>query len=154
MRRLFQLFLILLALVLSYSQYIGGVIDYSLILLWVMAWFFGKDRAITYAIGLGFGLDLIGFLPFGFWMITNYLIINLVDYLKNSFLTESSMTQSLVVLMLACIITHLAVSIVVGEYNFTGWGISLIANVIVGAIIHYLLVIRMKMIQRWSGKVI
>lgn len=154
MRLAFYIFIVLIMAVLSHSNFTGGVIDYALVFLWLFTWIGSKDRALTYAIGLGLVFDLVSFLPFGFWVLTNILIINVIDYLKTNYLTVSSFFQAMAVLVVATALLHTLLSILVGEFNYLEIGYSISANAILGGMSYYLVATKLKMIQRWSGRVL
>lgn len=131
-----------------------GTIDISLISIWLFAWIGEKKEAMWFAIFLGVIFDLISFTPFGFWLIIFVGSVLIIDWLKINFLTISSFFQAIAVLVLITLITHLLTFLLLGNFNRVEILFSILFNVLLGSIMYYLLAIKLKMFQRWSGKIL
>ncbi|MEX0594626.1 MAG: hypothetical protein WD157_00815 [Patescibacteria group bacterium] len=130
----------------------GGTVDIALIAIWLFTWLGVKDTAIVFAIMVGLLFDSQSFLPFGYWTIMFLLVVLLIDWLKNSYLTVSSFYQAVVVLMVVSFLMSLITSLLLGTTNLLEILTSVLLNLVVGGLIYYLLAFRLKMFQRWTGK--
>ena len=96
--------------------------------------------------------DFISFTFFGFWLLIFVGLVLTIDWLKIKFLTVSSFIQAITVLALITVVTHLLSSLLLANFNYLEMLFSVLFNVIFGGILYYLLAIKLKMFQRWSGR--
>lgn len=129
-----------------------GTIDIALIAVWLFAWLGERETAVVFALIIGLLFDLVSFLPFGYWSLLFVSAVLLTDWLKSRFLTESSFFQALAVLLIVSLLSQVATSLLLGTTNFLQILTSSLLNLLFGGLIYYLLAIRMKMFQRWTGK--
>lgn len=136
----------------QYGANAKGTVDVSIVALWLFAWLGDKKTALSFAVILGIIFDFISFTIFGYWLLLFIGLVVLIDWLKTSFLTESSFIQSILVLALITLLSHLLTSILLSNLNYVEILISIVSNVLVGSVLYYLFAIKLKMFQRWTGK--
>lgn len=158
MNRLSQVLISLLVVFVAFGvtgQYgleAKGTIDISLIAIWLFTWFGEKKIALSFAVFLGLMFDFISFTVFGFWLLIFVGLVLVIDWLKIKFLTVSSFIQAITVLVLVTVVTHLLVSLLLANFNYLEMLFSILFNVIFGGVLYYLLAIKLKMFQQWSGR--
>lgn len=123
-----------------------------IIVLWAFIWFTNKNNSIRFAVILGLMLDLISFNFFGYWLLQLVLLVILVDFLKSKYFDSASLLHALLGLVLMIIVNAGFTLLVSGQAN----GLLLITNIlssaILGAIVYYLLAVRLKLFARWVGQ--
>ena len=123
-----------------------------IIVLWAFIWFTNKNSSIRFAVILGLMLDIISFDFFGYWLLQLVLLVFLVDFLKSKYFDSASLFHALLGLMLMIIVNAGFTLLVSGQAN----GLLLITNIlssaILGAIVYYLLAVRLKLFARWVGQ--
>lgn len=130
----------------------GGVISLAVLGTWAFTWFGDQKTGLRWAALLGVAFDLIGFLPFGSWLLTLFACCFLTDLLKSRFFEVSSITLALLTLAIVSILAALVISVITGSFDIINILISVGANVIAGLVTYYVLAIRFRFLQRWTGR--
>lgn len=151
---IYQLIVILVVSILAVSGL--GVFGTSFIILalWLTVWFGSRRLALGCAIGIGLTLDLLGFLVFGYWTVLLVSLVFLSDYLKEAYLRVSSFWQAILLLFGMSLVVSVANIIFLTGFDYLNLAVRILANVLVGSVLYYMLAVRTRMFQRWLGRII
>lgn len=129
-----------------------GALNIIVLSIWTFAWFTDRTLALQFSVCLGFILDFLSFMPFGYWLLLLLLLALTIDYVKQRFLEVSVLYQSLLVLVGASLVYELAnVLVARGALNSSAI-YSIVYTVIAGVAVYYVAAIRFRLRQRWLGK--
>jgi len=123
-----------------------------IIVTWLIVWMSNRERGLYWAVIAGLLLDLLGFTIFGLWTVTLVALVLLIDWLKSRFFEASSIIQALFVLVVALLVQGIIFYLASWQLNSYFALISIIASVILGAVMYYLLAVRMRLFLRWAGR--
>ncbi len=127
-------------------------LDFVIVILWLYCWLAELELALLFAVTAGLLLDFVSFLPFGVWTAVLAGITLITHGLRTRYLAISSFWQAVATLAAASLLYHLAVGIIVQAVYPYQVLVSMLLNVLVGALLYYLLVIRFRLLQRWRGQ--
>lgn len=96
-----------------------AAINLPLLIITAALFFFGRDTAIIFAFILGLSIDILSFLPFGFYLIIFQLTVFCLHLLLKNLLTNRSF-YSFSALMLASVSVVNALSII-ADWLFLSW---------------------------------
>jgi len=122
------------------------------VFLWAVAWFRPSSEAIRLAIIGGLIIDLAGFSFFGVWIATAVAIVLIINALKSRFLDTSSLLHSMIALTIVSFVPLIIISITTRSLVYQSILLAVLGNVILGAVVYYLLAMRFKLFQRWAGR--
>ncbi|QQG50359.1 MAG: hypothetical protein HZB70_02180 [Candidatus Berkelbacteria bacterium] len=130
----------------------GGVISLAVLGVWAFTWFVDQKTGLRWAALLGVAFDLIGFLPFGSWLITLIACCFVTDLLKSRFFEVSSIMLALATLASVSVLAAVILSAFAGSFDLMSILFSVLANVIAGVVTYYVLAFRFRFLQRWTGR--
>lgn len=152
-----QLLLLTVLLPLSYgpvghAALVFGGPNLLLVTLWLFTWLTDRRTATNWAVLAGLSADLLGFYRFGLATLEFLALAYLIDYLRRRFFQVSSLLEAmgtLTIVTLIDVLFHalLAQQIVLGQIIVT-----ILANVVIGAIAYHILAIRFRLFARWAGQ--
>lgn len=131
------------------TQYVPDLI---LIFLWATALLTARNYSLKFALIAGLIVDIVMFTFFGIWTISYVLVVLLIDAAKQRYIDVGSPIHAIVALIVVSIIPLISMSIINGSFDLRSMGVKILANAIFGGITYYLLVKRMKLLQRWTGR--
>lgn len=155
---LFQLILLIIIVPLAYGpighywNLAGGAPDIFLVSLWAFAWLTSRSVSLLWALMLGLAVDLVSFTPFGLWTLVFLALSLLVDFLRARFFKVSSILEALVTLVMANAVMVLVGFAITRTLLLGPILIGLLANVGLGTVLYYLLVMRFRLTERWEGR--
>ncbi len=155
---LFQLVLLAVIVPLSYGpvghywNLRGGAPDLLLISVWALSWLTDLTTALVWAILLGVTADLLSFWPFGLWTAVFVGLTLLTHFLKSRFFAVSSVLEALVTLLICNVLMVGVEFLLTGTLLLGPLFISLLANVLIGLVLYYVLVMRYRLTERWEGR--
>ncbi|HUD20604.1 MAG TPA: hypothetical protein VMQ44_00875 [Candidatus Saccharimonadales bacterium] len=123
-----------------------------IVVTWLIVWLSDREHGLYWAVIAGLLLDLLGFTVFGLWTATLVGLVLLIDYLKMRFFEASSVIQAVFVLMLALVVQEVIFYLASLQINSYYALISIASSAILGAILYYLLAVRMRLFLRWAGR--
>ncbi len=127
-------------------------LDIIVIVLWLYCWLTNLELALLFALTAGVALDFVSFLPFGIWTAVFCAMVLGINWLRERYLTVSSLWQAILTLAGGTLFYHLVVGIIIQAFYPYQVLVSVLLNVVVGSLLYYLLVIRFRFLQRWRGQ--
>ena len=154
-RFLVSLIVLIVALGLSRAHIKGGYLpDLIVITIWMMSWLTNPYTSITTAAILGVLLDLVLFMPIGFWTISLVTMSLAIILLKIRILESSNIFHALFTLLISCSIMVLALLVIGGRFTWVDLSRYYLTNLITGGILFYILGLRFSLFQHWQGKLV
>lgn len=130
----------------------GGAPDLLLISVWAFSWLTDLTTALVWAVLLGLTVDLLSFWPFGLWTAVFVGLTVGINYLKSRFFAVSSIIEALFALLLGNIVMIGGEFLATGALRLGPILIGIVANVMIGAGLYYVLVTRYRLTERWEGR--
>lgn len=127
-------------------------LDIIVIGLWLYCSLATLELAVLFALTAGVLLDFVSFLPFGVWAGVYGGLAFGIYWLRDRYLTVASFWQAILTLIGASLIYHLVIGVIIQAFYPYQVLISTLLNGLVGSLLYYLLVIRLRMLQRWRGQ--
>lgn len=154
---LIQLLLLALLLPLAYGPVGHAALAYGgpnllLVSLWLFTWLTDRRTATNWAMLAGLSADLLGFYRFGLTTVEFLVMTYFIDYLRRRFFQISSLIEALGTLAIVTLIDGLFRALLAQQIVLGQLLVSILANVIIGAIAYYILAIRFRMFARWAGQ--
>lgn len=119
---------------------------------WAFVWFANRSLALRWAVTTGLILDLVSFLPFGYWTLLLVAATMLMSYLAQHFLEASSLVQALLALLIGLITTSLLTSLATQQLVLTRFAFSIFSSLLLGALVYYVFAVRFRLLARWLGR--
>lgn len=126
--------------------------DLFVLSVWTFTWLTDRSIALRWAILLGVSMDLLSFLPFGFWTVWLVILTLGIDYLKSRFFEVSSIIEAITALLIASGAMLAIEALISRSFQIEPIIIGLISNGLLGVIIYYVLAMRYRLFARWEGK--
>ncbi|HSX42429.1 MAG TPA: hypothetical protein VLE93_03730 [Candidatus Saccharimonadales bacterium] len=130
----------------------GGAPDLLLLSVWAFSWFGGRSAALFWAVLVGLSADLLGFTPFGLWLVVFAGLTLLIQFLKVRFFAVSSVLHALAALAIANVLMISVEFVLSGGIQLAPIVVSVFANFLIAIGLYYLLVIRFHLTEHWEGR--
>jgi len=136
------------------SSYGGFLPDVLIITVWLLAWLTSPKIALSTTLMIGLILDVVLFMPIGFWTISLLSSVGLILYLKIKFLDSSNIFHALAGLLICLTLTVFAHFIIGARFKSEIIINYYIVNLVFGSFLFYFLSLRFKLFQHWSGELV
>ncbi len=129
---------------------VGGP-DLLVIATWGLAWFGGQSNGFRFALIAGILMDLLSFSIFGTWTAGLLAEVVLVDWLRGRFFAASSLVLALLALALGSLPVIVLNALVSNNLVVANSAITILSNVLIGLAIYYIVAVRLRLFQQWTG---
>ncbi len=134
------------------SQFYRLTPSLLVVFLWARSWFGDRSQTLALAIVGGLLLDLVGWNWFGLWTVSAVAVVLVVSTLKGRLFDASSIFHALLALSAVSLMTPLLLSLMTKTLAVKDIALVISGNVVLGTAVYYLLALRLKMFQRWTGR--
>lgn len=152
-----QLLILLLILPIAYGPlgHLGlghGAPELLVIAVWLFSWLTDRRTGLRFALLAGIAADLLGFHRFGLMTLELVGLALLIDLFRSRFFNVSSYFEALLTLLIVTVINILYQALISAQFDWRSSLISIIANLILGFLLYYVLAVWLRLFQRWRGQ--
>ncbi|MCR4277450.1 MAG: hypothetical protein NUV80_02530 [Candidatus Berkelbacteria bacterium] len=123
-----------------------------IVFLWAISWFNARSQTLALAIVGGLLIDLVGWNWFGIWTVSAVAVVLIINALKGRLLEAGSILHALLALAIVSLVAPFLLSVATQGFAIKEIGLVILGNVTLGAVVYYLLAMRLSLFQRWAGR--